>query len=173
MNLRPAIAIRVRQVLEALAEGRCELWMKAYAVEALPSFRSAPALRKRPIPSVAHVEARQAAEDVAERAETTRIRVACVARAGGRGELCGRPLDPREAEMCHLDGGSGKRRQKQAVSNCLMEHHECHQGPLGLDRKPSAWTPAVEAWAARHGYPVPERFQKLQALRAQEVVGGR
>lgn len=173
MNVRNAVAIRVRQVLEALAEGRCEVWMAAYAREALPSFRSGPAVRKRPVPSVAHVEARRAAEDAAERAETARIRVACITRAAGRGELCGRPLDVREAQMCHLDGGIGKRRQRQSERNCVMEHHDCHQGPLGFDRRPLAWLPAVTAWAERHGYPVPERFRTLEALRAQEVAGVR
>jgi hypothetical protein len=102
-------------------------------------------------------------------AETARIRAACVARAEGIGELCGNPLDPERAQLCHLDGGSGKRRTMQSVRNCLMEHHECHQGPLGFDKKPLAWLHAVTVWAARCGYPVPERFRKLEALRGADT----
>jgi hypothetical protein len=170
MNVRDAIANRLRKLVDALAEGRVEPWMILEARACAPSLRHRPSIRKAPIPSVVFTEARQAAEAAAETAETSRIRVACLTRAAGRCELCGRPLVAGEEEMAHLDGGSGKRRQMQRVSNCLIAHHVCHQGPCGLDRKPLAWLPAVKAWAARHGYPVPDRFQKLEALRAPEVA---
>jgi hypothetical protein len=98
------------------------------------------------------------------------IRAACVKRADGTGELCGYPLAERgPVDMCHLDGGSGKRRQNASVRNCLMEHRICHLGPGGLDRAPLAWLPKVKEWAERHGYPLPERFRKLEALRGAEV----
>lgn len=102
---------------------------------------------------------------------TAEIREACVRRADGRGELCGEPFsDLYPAEMCHLDGGNGKRRQQQSERNCLMEHHLCHQGAGGLDRVPTVWLPFVKEWAQRHGYPLPERFRKLEALRAPEAA---
>jgi hypothetical protein len=97
------------------------------------------------------------------------IRAACVKRADGRGELCGHPLDMERAELCHLDGGSGKRRQGASVRNCVMEHHDCHQGHYGFDVTPRQWIPEVKRWAERHGYPLPERFRKLEALRGAEV----
>jgi hypothetical protein len=82
------------------------------------------------------------------------------------GELCGALLDPAEAQMCHLDGGSGKRRQRQWIGNVLMEHHSCHQGPKGLDKDPMRWLGAVKRWCKTNGYPLPERFRKLEALRS-------
>ena len=104
-------------------------------------------------------------EEEAKRAQTAWIRERCVIRANGVGELCGRTFAPDEpAEMCHLDGGSGKRRQMQSTDNCLMEHHYCHQGPHGFDRRPLLWLPEVKRWAERNGYPLPERFRKLEAL---------
>jgi hypothetical protein len=30
---------------------------------------------------------------------------------------------------------------------------------------PLAWLPRVKVWCARYGYPLPERFRKLEALR--------
>jgi hypothetical protein len=108
----------------------------------------------------------QAAKREAHAGATAQIRAACVKRAGGFGELCGRALDMERAEMCHLDGGSGKRRQGQSVKNCVMEHHECHQGPGGIDKKPTEWIFEVWAWARRYGYPLPERFRKIEALRS-------
>ncbi len=101
--------------------------------------------------------------------ETARIRAACLSRSNGWGELCHRPLDPDVAEMCHLDGGPGKRRQLQSVRNVVMEHHECHQGNLGFDRRPLLWLKAIKDWAEFYGYPVPERFRKLEALKGVPV----
>jgi hypothetical protein len=108
--------------------------------------------------------AAKAGKRAAKNAETAALRAACVARADGRGELCGHPLDMERAEMCHLDGGSGKRTQQQSIRNCVMEHHDCHQGRGGFDVVPRQWIPEVERWAERHGYSLPERFRKLAAL---------
>jgi hypothetical protein len=172
MKIRDAIAARLHELLEHVAEGKpLEDWMIPVARKALPAFQRRAPVKKAPIPSQEFVDERRAREDARLAAETVRIRKACVARArehGWVGELCGNPLPSAdEAEMCHLDGGSGNRRQQQWVGNCLMEHRECHQGPLGIDKKPIAWAPAVRAWAARYGYRVPDRFRVIEALKGR------
>ncbi len=166
----------IRSVLQALDRGQLSPDITREARRLLPSLAEPRAAPQKPsIASVEHHEDVRGRQDAALRAETARVRERCVQRAlrfGWVGELCGRPLprNPDEAQMCHLDGGSGKRRQQQSVRNCLMEHHECHQGPLGFDKKPLAWLPDVKRWAARHDYLVPERFRKLEALRGAEEV---
>lgn len=115
----------------------------------------------------------KAERKAATKKETTTIRAACVARAAGFGELCGKPLDVERAELCHLDGGIGSRTQDQSVRNCVMEHHECHRGPLGFDKRPMAWFGSVQAWAWRHGYEVPAKYQRLFALRNREAEEAR
>lgn len=104
--------------------------------------------------------------------ETARIRAVVKARSGGVGELCGQPLGE-TWELCHLDGGSGKRRTMQTTRNCVAEHHDCHQGVAGLDRRPLLWLAKVKAWAAKYDYPVPFRFHKLEALRSAPSEKGR
>jgi hypothetical protein len=100
----------------------------------------------------------------ATRTATADLRPEALARAKGRGELCGYPLGIEPGDLCHLDGGSGKRTQEQWIGNVCIEHHRCHQGPGGLDVQPLKWLAQVKAWADRHGYPVPRRFLKLEAL---------
>ena len=105
-------------------------------------------------------------------AETARLRVEALASAGGRGELCGTSLDVYlPSDLCHLDGGSGKRRQKQWIGNVVIEHRTCHQGPGGIDKRPDLWLGHIKAWCARYGYPLPERFRKLEALRSTGTGG--
>ena len=88
-------------------------------------------------------------------------------RANDKGELCGNPFFLYGGgSLCHLDGGIGRRRQKQSPSNCVAEHEVCHKS---IDREPLKWLPQIQAWAARHGYPLPERFRKLAALRGVDI----
>jgi hypothetical protein len=94
-------------------------------------------------------------------AETSKLRVVAIRRCVGFGELSGDPLDE-TAELCHLDGGHGTRRQHQWIGNVVMETHENHQGPNGFDRKPMQWLPFVRAHCKRYGYPLPERFRRLE-----------
>jgi hypothetical protein len=135
--------------------------------------------RKRVARDVRAVDLRPTKEErkAAKNAETAALRVNAEARAAGRGELCGQPFyDAPEcrAEMCHLDGGSGKRTQGQRIGNVVMEHGACHRGKSGLDVAPLAWLPDVKRWCARYGYPLPERFRKLEALaEARSPRGGR
>jgi hypothetical protein len=111
----------------------------------------------------------KAERKAATNVETAGLREQAMARAGGRCELCGREWSGSpgwQTEMAHLDGGSGKRSQGQWIGNVLMAHHRCHQGKRGLDKAPLSWVPVIRSWAARYGYPLPERFRKIEALRA-------
>ena len=135
------------------------------ADKALAYLRAMVAAKKRGAPRPKAPGKTKAERKAATKEETAKIREACIARANGIGELCGKPLDPEAAELCHLDGGIGRRIPEQRISNCVMEHHECHQGPTGFDRKPMAWFSAVQEWAWRHGYVVPDKYQRLFALK--------
>jgi hypothetical protein len=100
-------------------------------------------------------------------AEMTELRRKVFARANGVGELCCKPLRVAFGQLCHLEGGIGRRRQRQSEETCVAEHERCHRS---LDRAPLEWLSEVQAWAARHGYPLPERFRKLAALRGVEIL---
>jgi hypothetical protein len=102
-----------------------------------------------------------------ESAEMTELRRKVFARANGVGELCCKPLKVAFGQLCHLEGGIGRRRQRQSEETCVAEHERCHRS---LDRAPLEWLSEVQAWAARHGYPLPERFRKLAALRGVEIL---
>jgi hypothetical protein len=93
------------------------------------------------------------------------LRSEVFARANGKGELCGKPLFMIYGELCHLDGGIGRRRQKQSIENCVAEHLLCH---FSLDKRPTSWIPRVKEWCSRYGYPVPERFRILEAKQLQQ-----
>jgi hypothetical protein len=93
-------------------------------------------------------------------AETRRLKADALLRAGGFGELSGDPLT--SAELCHLEGGNGTRRQRQWIGNVLIETHENHQGPGGLDKDPERWLPRVKAWCAKYHHPLPERWRRLE-----------
>jgi hypothetical protein len=90
-------------------------------------------------------------------------------RARGIGELCGLRLAPEPGQLVHLEGGIGRRRQKQKLENCVAEHDRCHRS---LDKTPLKWLPEVQAWADRNGYPLPDRFRELAALHSKGVDSG-
>ena len=100
--------------------------------------------------------------------EMAELRRQVFERAHGKGELCGEPFTPYDpAELCHLEGGNGQRRQRQSIQNCLAEHDVCHKA---LDRAPLEDLDKVQAWADRYGYPLPERLRRLAALRGVEIL---
>jgi hypothetical protein len=94
------------------------------------------------------------------------LHLAVMERARGKGELCGKPLRP-FWEMCHLNGGIGRKRQHESIENCVAEHYECHNA---IDAAPLEWLAKVQAWAARYGYPIPERFRQMAALRGVPIL---
>jgi hypothetical protein len=108
----------------------------AEAQSLLPKLRERKAPAKRlPGESKAAKRERRRAE---HREETARIRKAVFERAGGHCE--GPVLWVRTAndvtyarcfrtptELHHLEGGSGRRRQKQTVENCRAYCFECHR----------------------------------------------
>jgi hypothetical protein len=112
--------------------------------------------------------------------EMAELRAEVFARAGGKGELCGLGSTPvmvieRKGDLCmypgvvshlcHLNGGIGRRRQQQSVENCVAEHEYCHHA---FDDRPLEWIDRVKAHCARYGYPLPERFQILEAKQLQQ-----
>lgn len=82
------------------------------------------------------------------------------------GELCGQHID-RSAVLAHLNGGVGRRRQTQSIANVVIEHPECN---TDMDAHPLAWIDRVKAHCARYGYPLPERYVKLEAKRELEAA---
>jgi 5-methylcytosine-specific restriction endonuclease McrA len=122
-----------------------------------------PAPAKSAVKSVAFAAARRRREERESEQESAEIRSAVFARAAGRCELCNVGfdfLDPRE--LAHLNGGIGRRVQKQSVSNCMAAHQTCHKS---LDKYPLSYLSTVTDWCSRHGYPLPERWRILGALR--------
>jgi len=115
-------------------------------------------------------------------AEMAELREKVLARAGGKGELCGlgvvriysdgcwsRGEVPKQeygpSQLAHLNGGIGRRRQQQSMENCIAEHATCHSD---MDARPLIWLPLVKSWCARYGYPLPERFRILEAKQLQQ-----
>jgi 5-methylcytosine-specific restriction endonuclease McrA len=112
-------------------------------IERFRKKRKAMPLRKR----------EKLAERAAKNEETTAIRAEVFRRAGGFCELCG-ILPP--TDMHHLESGIGRRRQMQAVSNCVAICRLCHHG---YHKSPKDFRVAVSRWATKHGYPMPSRFR--------------
>lgn len=106
--------------------------------------------RQRHAASRAHRERR----DLEHREATAELAEKVLSRAGpGYCELGDHPtMDARE--LHHLDGGSGKRRQNQAISNVVAACHECH---MAYHLNAKAFLPMLRAWAERHAYTLPRR----------------
>ncbi len=84
---------------------------------------------------------------------TADLRARVFARARGLCEICGDTA----TQMHHLDGGSGKRREKQAVGNCIAlcstDHWRCHNASAGV-------RVGLQTWAAMYGYDLPWRYAR-------------
>jgi 5-methylcytosine-specific restriction endonuclease McrA len=93
------------------------------------------------------------ADRAAKNEETTAIREEVFRRANGRCEFCG---VNQPAEMHHLENGIGRRRQLQAVSNCVAICMLCHRE---YHRSPEDFRENVARWATKHGYPMPSKFR--------------
>jgi len=74
------------------------------------------------------------------------------ARSGGC-EICG---GPGVLQMHHLESGSGRRLQMQAVSNCIGICGFCHRE---YHRDPKWFTVDITEWCGAYGYPLPARFK--------------
>jgi 5-methylcytosine-specific restriction endonuclease McrA len=112
------------------------------------------------------------ARQEAHRKQTREIYQAAMRRCEGRCEMCDhgdRPL-----QLHHLISGSGRRRQRQSIENCMAIcgfcHSMFHAGSIHV-------ACAAEAWCKKHGYPIPDRVAravaKLQAEMAAEAAGER
>jgi hypothetical protein len=116
VNVRPATARKVREVLEALADGRCEPWMMSAARDTVDAFRDRPGPKKAAIPSVAHVDARREAEHGAFLIGRQATRAAVAARANGCCEACG----ARRGEALHWDHFHGRAREESVESTWML-----------------------------------------------------
>ena len=113
--------------------------------------------------------------------EMAELRAKVFERAGGKGELCEVGSAPflfvghnsgvtRNSgvvdQLCHLNGGIGRRRQQQSLEGCVAEHDYCHRA---LDSRPTEWIERVKAHCARYSYHLPERFRILEAKQLQGI----
>lgn len=128
-----------------------------------------PALRS-PAAGMRGERARAQKDDAAvqlQQFKTEQLRDAAIQRAfraGCVGELCGKPLNLHAAEMAHLEGGNGRKHEKQWIGNVAMEHPECHRiGPKSLDAAPKLWIGQVKAFCRRNGYRLPARWRAIEA----------
>lgn len=161
MNIRDAIANRLRKVVDALAEGRVEPWMILEARACAPSLRHQVSVRKTPIASVAHVEARQATEAVDAIHARKAVRKACADRAGGCCESCG----TRRGEALHMDHFWGRARE-ESVESCWMLCARCDREKTENVGGRVEWLRRFGAHAALHGYR--EQETKVDAALALE-----
>lgn len=103
-------------------------------------------------PSV--MKAKKAEKRKLHREYTTALRLDVFNRAQELCELCQTNYP---TEMHHLEGGHGRRRQLQAIDNCMAVCLDCHRR---YHRDPLAFHAHIEEWAAEHGYPMPSRFRR-------------
>jgi hypothetical protein len=96
----------------------------------------------------------------ARRTASAELRRTVVERAGGICELRWYCLYAPGTELHHLEGGSGRRQQKQAVSNCVLACMPCHRG---YHKTPQEFFPSIKQWAERWGYPLPSIIRKAEA----------
>lgn len=114
---------------------------------------------RQALPGPSRAEKRTAKRET-HRKETAAIRAEVEKRAEGKCESCGGADDGRplgRLEMHHVLGGIGRRRQMQAVENCMMVCRFCH----GLLNGHPYGACNVVAWAERYGYPVPPKIREL------------
>lgn len=69
---------------------------------------------------------------------------------------------PDSLEWHHLEQGSGRRRQQEAVSNTMAVCRACHRA---YHHDPETFRFAVEEWAHAFGYPTPSRFRNAPLSR--------
>lgn len=123
----------------------------------LLSFLSKPKHYKKSIQKAR--EAKEQKERLSKKEETARIREFCFGRAADRCEFC--TLN-RPSELHHLEGGNGRRRQRQSEKNCVAICEWCHRF---YHRDPASFAVIVAAWCAKHGYPPIVRIEHAALLR--------
>lgn len=123
-------------------------------------MRACPACRRRHICGVN--KKRPKKKDYGTKA----IRAAVFKRANRLCEFC--PwIPPRYAhELHHLEGGSGRRRERQSVSNCVALCLSCHRE---YHSDPWEFRGRVVAWADRTGCPLPPYFRREPPARLAEL----
>ena len=121
-------------------------------------------LHPGPRPAILASRRRRETKRERKKAAMAELRAKVMARAGGRGELSGQIAQ--DLVLCHLNGGIGRRTQKQWEGNCVADTPKTN---VLIDSDPLGWLVPVQAWCLRHGHPLPERFRQLAALRGVEI----
>lgn len=118
-------------------------------------------LKARPQSRRIQIDPRKLARKEAHALDTQTIRAVVAARADGHCEAClvydpifslASALNP--LELDHWLGGSGRKRQAQAVENTWALHRSCHRARQANDPSAAVWNERFAAHCGRHGYPV-------------------
>ena len=80
---------------------------------------------------------------------TGKLRAQAMERADSRCEVCGGDDELGPLHMHHIEGGSGRRRERQRIENvillCAWDHDQAH-------RTPRRFRLALRPWREKHGY---------------------
>lgn len=148
MNLRDNIAEKAREVLQALADGKIETWMKAQAAEVLPALTPRVRVEKAPIASVEHHDQERAADNRRTVADERKV----YREVAARDLVCQvddlETFGPHAGEL-EIDHQWGRGKEPTTARNCrrICERH--HR--MKTDGSPSAlaWILNFMAWAFR------------------------
>lgn len=164
--LHPDVLEKARAVLQALADGKLEIWMVAHAKEVLPAFAEHRRVEKMPIPSVTHHdqvrhELELEEEKVSEACwQAVMKRTALDHRGRCACEACHRekPLEPH-----HLEMGAGGRPDLPHLVMGLCR--DCHTlSSLSAHRAPVLFARSVVIpWARVHRFELPNRKEYRDA----------
>jgi hypothetical protein len=149
--IRPEIAEKAREVLQALADGKIEPWMVAHAREVLPSFTVRGAVDKSPIASVEHHDQERASEENEEARRERKV----YGRVRRRDRICQiadlETFGPHSGKL-EVDHEWGRGKAPTLVENCRLKCERHHH--LKTDGKPSRLAHLLDflTWATRRRY---------------------
>jgi hypothetical protein len=83
-----------------------------------------------------------------------------IGRAYVVGEVSRALLFAESAQLCHLNGGVGQKRQTQTIDNVVIDGDRFNRDS---DKRPAYWLPFVKAHCARIGVPLPPRWVAIEA----------
>lgn len=131
------------------------------------------AARKAPKKSGPTRKADKKAKREAHRMSTAALRCLVFLRATPPGlafpccELCA-GVRHTATELAHLEGGVGRRRQRQTEANTAAACHGCNSA---WDDHPE-WRPMMaKRWSERSGWPIPEGVRQAAALKGWKAEG--
>jgi hypothetical protein len=140
-------------------------------------------VKRRPSPSSRYkgqgAKTRRADKVAARRLTMSELRDLALARADRGsapgyviGDLSGQRVPVEQAQLLHLNGGVGRRRETQSIENVCIDSDWVNQDS---DKRPAFWLPKVKAFCARIKAPLPPRWVAIEAkleLKAALAAGG-